>query len=480
MRTIELLQSLTATELGSLRQQVAGSKRKSLQNLFTELKRYLKNEKIPANPVLFKAAFGKPYIKTKDYLLRNELRLLNKLIYEFLIIKKFREQIKTDTSLFNSWLARAYFDRKMKLFAADIDGFIELAASAFKMEEATAMCSLRGRWAGGYDIKMRLETGLDHIKQWKELEKKKFVYGLREAEFAEAFFLQPNNKQAYDDFGWNADRSDPGLTQLDVREVAQNDWYASYLMLKKQYYQSTGQHRLNYARQLYDLTGKKEVRAVLGPEAHIGVTENLAYCLGAIGEMEESAKYAGAAIELGRKYKKNISPNYLCNYIITLYVLHRFEEAIKNFNLYKRQIEGTPNYIPARVISAYCYLFLEEPDKALALLPPLTGLLTGETIESRYVYLIAFMLRRQYDLALNEARNLKRQLLADEQGHEHDLEVLDFIYNWIRIITKPKKDSEQQKSRFKKRIEDNMDIYGPKASQSPALAWLFHQIGIQN
>lgn len=481
MRTIELLKALTGTELNTIKEQLSGGRRKSLQNLFTELKRHLKTEKIPANALLFKAAFGKPYVKAKDYLLRNELRLLNEAIYEFLIFKKFREQIKTDPALFHSWLARAYFDRKMKLFASDIDGFIEQAANTFKMEEATAMCSLRSHWAAGYDNRMKTDMGLGHLKQWQEFEKKKFLYGLRRVEFAESFYLQPNNKQAYDAFGWNSDKSGPGLAFLDIQEVAKNDWYAQFLLLKKQYYQSTGHNRLNYGRLLYDLTNKKEVLAVLGPEALIGVTENLAYCLGTMGKMDESAYYAGLVIEMGRKYKKNISPNHLCNYIITLYVVRKFEEAVKNFHLYKDQIEGTPNYIATRVITSYCHLFLGEADKAIALLPPLTGLLTGEVIESRYVYMIAFILRKQYDLALNEARNLKRLLIADgRKGHTHDLEVLKLVNSWVRIVAKPQKDLQHQLGVFKKRIEDKSDVYIPMTSQSPALAWLFHKLGIKN
>ena len=93
MRTLELLGSFSEKELKELQTIISLNKKKSLKALFAELLKYHRRGSLPANDILFENAFGVPHNAGKNYLLRNELRLLNDIIYEYLIVASLK---KTD------------------------------------------------------------------------------------------------------------------------------------------------------------------------------------------------------------------------------------------------------------------------------------------------------------------------------------------------------------------------------------------------
>lgn len=82
MKTLHLIGLLTENEKVNLLERLKAKKRKSLYNLFKAINNN-KSEK-PDKEFLYKSTFSEPYVASKDYLLRNELRLLNIEIESFI------------------------------------------------------------------------------------------------------------------------------------------------------------------------------------------------------------------------------------------------------------------------------------------------------------------------------------------------------------------------------------------------------------
>lgn len=88
MKTLELLQILDKNERTVFVRQLKLHKRKSLYKLYVELQ---KGNNVIEKAQLFQATFGTPYAASKDYLLRNELRLLNNEIENFIVHQPLKE-----------------------------------------------------------------------------------------------------------------------------------------------------------------------------------------------------------------------------------------------------------------------------------------------------------------------------------------------------------------------------------------------------
>lgn len=114
MKTLKLLQILDKSERTTFVRQLKFHKRKSLYKLCIKLQR---DSLEPSKEELFCAAFGVAYSTSKDYLLRNELRLLNNEIENFILhqpLKESDEQIEEQQEL--KFLTRLKDTGKHQLF----------------------------------------------------------------------------------------------------------------------------------------------------------------------------------------------------------------------------------------------------------------------------------------------------------------------------------------------------------------------------
>jgi hypothetical protein len=72
-------------------------------------------------------------------------------------------------------------------------------------------------------------------------------------------------------------------------------------------------------------------------------------------------------------------------------------------------------------------LFLNQDDEALNCLPVQVKLTEQQNLMMRMVYLIAFIMRKQHDLAVNECNNIGRMIKANEGTYYT-------TYNWINRL----------------------------------------------
>ena len=472
MRTLELLKPLKKKELKQIEEKVAQGKRKNLVLLLKELKKYRLRTDLPDRSGLFKKVFGKAYSVKKDYLLRNELRLLNKVIYDFLVMDCVTEQIAKNQSLYNRLLAQSYYNRKMKLFTEDINGFIQQAKKDVQTDEALLMYALRTRWSGVYDVATK-EQVIAGVLEWKEEEKRRLLHRLRKIEYNLAFFevnmgeRKPRPANSPDD--WSV----KGETHIDLTETERHDWYARYLTLQKLIWQSKGEPQLKYLEEIIALGNSERAAKAIPDDSRVVSIEVLAFQLFMGGKHQQADKYIEEALKLRKKYRQTPLPANITIYIANQIILQRYQQAAALWPVYEHMLQKSLSYTHCLMLTGYAYLFMAQPDEAMQILTGNTTLFSDEVIQTRYMYMIAFILRKQYDLAWSEIKNLKRILpTIAVSSPENENAIAGHFYTFISAMQKNKPLQGKQLAGFKQQLTHTLHAYKGSPLHTIQLRWL--------
>ena len=97
MKTLYLINNLSKRESEQFKTKLKAHKRKSLLELFNTLQKHKDDEAEPKAALLYEKVFKEKYTAAKNYLLRNELRLLNTELYNFIIITETEKKLEHDT-----------------------------------------------------------------------------------------------------------------------------------------------------------------------------------------------------------------------------------------------------------------------------------------------------------------------------------------------------------------------------------------------
>ena len=476
MRTLELIKSLSKKELKLVEEQVATSKRKSLAPLLKELKRLVAQKIEPSRAELFKKAFNAAYSKDKDYLLRNELRLLNELMYELLVVECFKEHVGKNKSLFNRWLAQSYYNRRTPLFGEDINDFINEAKKLLQTDELSALHALNAAWTSAYRTAEK-EKVLAQINAWEQDEKIRFLHRLRKIEYTRLYFeenIHGRNQQTKPE---TDDWSVPGKMTIDFSDIDKSDWYTRYLTLQKYYWQSKGDTQLKYLEEVVKISGSPEAKNVIKTESHITSLEAMAFSLFVNGRHQEADDYMQAPLALYEKHKLVARPTHVVIYMTNELLLERFDKAINLYDQYKANINLSTSRGHAIMTSAYCYLFIGNADEALNMVALGPELDPNELLHIRYVYAAAFILRKQYALAQTEIRNLRRMLTNANLGTaKSDLEIADYFQSYVRALQKEKGVQRKMLEKLNAEIVTNFAKHKPAPHHNLQLNWLAYQL----
>lgn len=475
MRTLELLKALSPGELKAIENQLVSGKRKSLLTLFKQLRRHRAGNAVPENEELFKKTFLKPYSKKRDYLLRNELRLLNELIYEYLAMECFKEHMARNRSLFNRWLAQSYYNRKMIPFIKDIDNFLAIARDQIQMDEASALSAIKVAFLAQYH-KDENQKAQQELHDWLEVEKRRFLHRLRKIEYSQVFF----NEERPDLYAGASveEYPTPGAMTVDLSDIDKADWYARYLTLQKYYAQSKGEAQLNYHKEITNLINSDKAKNVISAESRVNNTEALAWSLFTYGKYQEAEQYLDLPIELGRKKRIEISPSHAMIRVCTLFKTGKFDKAISAYGQYKKMIEVSDSAGRAMMALAYCHLYQNKPDLAIGIF--LTGKAPAEVrISSRYVFIIAFLLRDQFSLAINEMKNLRRMLKNPGQSvqvSDNDLIAGKHFHAYIQILAGKGLRKDGAVSKLRKEVQKSLASITRTPFDNHELDWLNIQL----
>jgi tetratricopeptide (TPR) repeat protein len=412
------------------------------------LKRHISGKTEPDRPELFKKVFGRKYTKAEDYLLRNELRLLNEIIYEYLTFDCVKEHMRKNRNFFNRWLAQSYYDRKMQVFASDIDEFLQKAKDEMQTEEATLLCALRAAWSGLYFAKDSARAERE-LNEWLTEERRRFLHRLRKIEYAKVFFIEMRENGIPRVLPPDVNQIVPGATMVDFSDLDKSDWYVHYLALQKYHWQSSGKFQLGYVQQLAELIDLPQAKYAISDHSRVVSKESLAFTY-LMNEMyKEAEEPMEAAIELAKELNVFVSPSHATVRALNYFKLGKYEKALAAYEEYKKLIDDSSMANTAHQTIAYAYLHLnrtEEAIKVVSIERPRNYVQQA----GRYVYLIGFILRRHYDLATSEIKNLKRTLTkTGASASENELAIADLFQSYIKSLTMEKSAREKALDKLK-------------------------------
>lgn len=487
MRTLELIRALTPEEVLDLGKTLSRHKRTGLHTLFTELAHHARAATEPDSAALFKKVFGEVYSKKKDYLLRNELRLLNEILYKYLAEHTALAHLSKNKSLYQYWLARAYFERGVKsLFRSDIDEMIEAAAAhqesfeTIGLSESPAMLSMKSLWMIDNQPKLQenLTQQIGTLRQWEQEEKKRFLYRLREIEAREAY-LQSVLRMVVPDQVSAEDSRTPGETLVDLSGISATDIFAQYTVMKKHAFQTSGATRIQVLRETLALTETPEAIAILTDRARFATRNQLGMELIIQGYYEEGDYHLEKCIIEGAPYKW---PNFFStvhNYMVNQINLHKYDKGISIYQEFKPIIEGNRLKNQGKLFLAYFHLYLGNADEAISLLPREADLAAPLQIIARFVYAISFLMRREYALASTELKNLRRAVKAIKTGdYSRQLRIIDLYLRYAGAGLKTRDEQKAVIDELYTSISANYKEWRQIAGVDVELLWLMDQLAL--
>lgn len=475
MRALDLIQSFSEKELDEVGQIIEQKGRKTLGNLFGVLRKLKKKSTEPSNADIFKPTFGKPYQNKEDYLLRNELRLLSELLAKQLVVNTFKKEIDSNKELYNNWLTKGLFDRKINdLFRLEVEKYLQQGKNSTYPYDTARMMHYRNLWLINIQTKSEdnLHYQLQTLEELLEEERRNFLYRLREYEARKGYieFVLSQSNPA----GQSITKTEPQY-QVDLHMDDPTGWFEQYLILKKYAYQTKGKERIEVLQQMLDIEEKGEFSGEFAFNAQISTLNNLALENIYIGEFLRADELLAESLKRCEAHKHTAPPGNYLNYIANKINLGQYRECIQAYDTYLDKMVNSRIYVQVTIHRAFCLLFLGQVDEALASLPPTANLKPIEKMMVRMVYVIAFVLRGDYELARNETQNFTLTLKGKS---DEDNEKYTFIASLFKTYINAFLIGRDKRAELKKlsdTLADNKAWVNTLAKSEFALLWLIRQ-----
>jgi tetratricopeptide (TPR) repeat protein len=488
MRTLNLIKGLTDKETEQVSAELKTNKRSTLYVLLKELIKYKDTEEEPENAHLYKKVFKQAYKKDKDYLLRNELRLLNEQLYNFYVRATFNSHATEHSTAYNFWLARAFYSRRLKnILNQNLDEFIEESLEFMPPQLTTfpiyssAMMGMKSLWMiETYPKNLEsLQQQIDYTYKWEHEATRRFFYVLAEINARKAYLQMTlarieNKFTALPDYFGNDD-----MDQINFKDLLDSDWYARYIKLKIKLYQTKGEKRIEIIKEMMSYEEKEEVQKVVGSNSLVSNLGNLGLEYISLKQYGEAAVYFEKALQMADSIKTPTILAHIQNYIITLVLKGNYERALDVYGKYQDTIKGTRSATTIPIFTSYALIFLNRPDEALESFPKISQLIVQHQSLVRFGIVICYIQRNQFDIALNELQNIKRTLKKfTDRDYSWQIEIADLFITYTKAHNAAESVIKERKKQLAESIKLEFDKYYRWAHEEIELWWLMKQLGL--
>ncbi len=430
-RTFMLVALLDAAESKAFEKELVLHKRDSLLPLHKILRKLARKELPLEKQQVYEALYKTPYSADKDYLLRNELRLLGEVLTAFVaqntIQKQLLENPAVQQKYFLNWLATK---PAFELYEAEA----QAALAAQTNDAGSAAHTLRG-YIEAY-IQNReatvanYEALIAHMKQYYELETQHYLQNLIGIKHKQAF--AERTLQAVTGGQYVVSQ----LEDIELNWEQASDSYLSYMVLLTQSYGNSGKEkiaRLLEAREYLNQIDKKDFD-LASAQSSLFAGIALEYFL--LGEFDGSVKWHQEAL----KSAKNIAPEklitYVFNYLSTLIRLADYTKAIEIME----QHRGTWMALPRmrdrfRCMLAMCHIFNQNHEAAWECIP--IDRKQGGTDHYYYyrtIHIIVLLRREYYDMAEAETDNFIHAIRYNDKDAGY-LKFLQILKKYIKVVS---------------------------------------------
>lgn len=458
MKTIQLIDCLTTKESKEAFVVIKSADKGNTIQLFEYLVKTKNKVNKRAPDCIFKAIFKETYSPDKDYLLRNEMRLLNQLLENFIAHKKLDS--REERYLFiQSIQERGLID----LFEKEVKKEIKKSTKLDDYENLARLYSLisdQNRLTQTL-TKKNIKQEIQRCDNISFFQSKMSLYQAGELEVTKAYFVK--NIRNLEE---NVD-----LEILDNIPETQIDDYLRYLKCKAKGYIYEGKDKLDNLKKTLELLDNIQYYKLDKAYAKIPILNNLAL------EYLLAQDYENAIISLEKiidtKQISGQSEAYvLFNYLNCLLKFGAYTKAIDVIKLHFIDDNLIPPILKGKIssIKAMAWIYVGDYKRAFNEIP--SNLKKGSRADyfySRLVLSIIYHLENEADLALREIKNI----LQIDREKSISLEMRFAAKVFKKFFSSPFKQSKR------KEILDAIHEFSVKENSSTdilPLLWLKDQL----
>lgn len=404
-KTYQLIKSLTKKDLDCFKEK--NKKNKKRLHLLSVFINFMNTKKDFEIKEFYKKFYNEKYTKAKDNLLRNELRLLNGLLEDYIIDNQFYKQKKSNFYFKQKLYLNYLLDNNIfNLFEKEI---IKVFKRIDDKEDYFDFYIFFELWTRFQNKTFSYDS--HYFKFSKEFYHQGILKWFKEVSFKtrklELFisFIERTNLQIAD----NVKISKP-IEIIDITK-ANDSIYINFIEKKIKAFHSYNQEKLDA------LTESLEILKTLN-NCYVNKANEEFTLLQTIGveymmhaKNEEASHYFKQVLDLKGKIGEMYFVKGLYNYINIEIKLKKFDEAIRLFTKYQTEISKSNLTELFNNVISMCYIFIGEIEKAEKLFTIISSTISTENnVYSRCNAAIIHFLNRNVDLALTELINIKQTI----------------------------------------------------------------------
>jgi len=364
-KAVKLINLLTNKEIKLVKEKLLRDKKNRLSLLYKQLikrKKQVGQKEFRAK--IYKEVFQEDYQKKKDYRLRNEFRLLTRIIEEILVTQNFQQQLKNNPNIFNYYLLRSLQEKKaLDLFQHEYQTTYEEALENMDYYMAYAISSLSFHHYTHFLKENDKNLALaEKINEWEignlssfylTAYRKHQVHRTLLEHIKHPFFLQEKIKQ-----------------QVSINFNEYENDYAFYLFKKAQCYLVKGQQRIKLLKECLGLAKENQQKGSV-------FKEEIKFCLSELAqeyhyllEFDEASNYYKLFFDLNLPPDDPYRILVVTDYIAKLLRQDRIQEAIEYINREEGVIQAIEKYrIRLRCLKIASFAFSKNTEALFEVLP---------------------------------------------------------------------------------------------------------------
>ena len=437
---VQICQQLSPRHAKALKKLLVQDKRPASLKLFT-LIRGLPPREI-TKEYLYRNLYGKNYEPSKDYLLRNELRLLRQKLDKFLLQKTLEELLDSDEVFRQQMLLRAY--KHFRLYDLFFETFGKASAAAeqaFRFGDVLQMQN--------WYLDLAYQHQFSAVRDYGE---KAAFFKKAAADAVAMLGRQVTGQSAINDFylaleayyrrllgQLPIEHAPPAADPISFDTGEFSHPLSVYYYHRSQAFYKDGRDRLSHFLDAY-----KALQGHAGKDAYItdlvvNILLGIGRTLQQLGEFEQADQYLRKAItDYAKEIKTLASKEKLyANYLINLLNIGQYEKTISILEELQ-QGSGESSYTQYwfSIYKLTAYIGLRNTVAIKQQLPAnYTAIPAQHRIYFRIISSIYFYLTGDVEWACKEAYNLLQTKLAEEYGQEQ-LTVIELLAAFFQTIDK--------------------------------------------
>ncbi|MEM7037226.1 MAG: hypothetical protein AAF570_09625 [Bacteroidota bacterium] len=413
------------------------------------LRKAVRNQARPQKSDVYTALFSGEYDKKKDYLLRNELRLLSDALTDFLAIRKFRAEMKKSPRLKDKWLIKvlaekglgAHLETRVKkgVTAAKADQDYGVAADILNQYHDFVMASRESHGRRFHDLIDRQNDRLQ-LLQWHFTEEIRFAE-TKIAGLCRILRITEPDTQFPE-----------AIQQLELDDPNSATPFAMYMRHFAAAYQLRGKDRIQRLEIAWEHL--QNVAQTRRGDLDLTLLGSVALEHFFLGDYVEADRWYNRILETAGK--RSIEITLIFNYLSNLIKLRKFETATHIFNTYEAEARAHSRvYYRFQAMAAMSHIFLGDPKSAMSAVPhDIHHRPEPQYNYFRFVIVLIYYLRGDHEDTLREIRNFL-QALQTRKSHEIDIRpMVRFFREFVMLASETPENRENRLPDLHKRVAE--------------------------